>query len=224
MKQHLKEKGWKEHLAPEFEKDYFKTLKKFVKNEYAFYTVYPKKKWIFRAFNKCPFDKVDVVIIGQDPYPTEGLAHGLAFSVPDKIKKFPPSLVNIFKEIERDLAIPYPTSGNLTHWAKQGVLLLNTILTFAQEGNKNSHKDKGWELFTDAVIRLLSDKRDHLVFLLWGNSAKEKKKHINTARQHLVLESYHPSPLSAHRGFFGNNHFSQINNFLLSADEEPIRW
>ena len=223
MKKYLKEKGWRKRLAPEFDRFYLKKLEKFVNKEYKNKTVYPEKELIFNAFNECPFHKVKVVIIGQDPYPTKGLAHGLAFSVSDNIS-IPSSLAAIFGEIKRDLKREITDGSNLIRWAKQGVLLLNTILTFAPEDNKNSHKDKGWELFTDAVIHLLSDECEHLVFLLWGNSAKEKKKHINTTRQHLVLESYHPSPRSAYRGFFGNNHFSATNGFLIEKKKTPIEW
>ena len=215
------EESWKQRLMPEFDKEYFETLVGFVKQEYASTAIYPPAKLIFNAFDLCPFNKVKVVILGQDPYHGPEQAHGLCFSVPDGVDA-PPSLVNIFKEIERDLTIPRPTSGNLTRWAEQGVLLLNATLT-VRAHTAGSHQNKGWETFTDAVIRLLSTERDHLAFLLWGSYAQKKGEYIDTSR-HLVLKSPHPSPLSAHRGFFGNNHFSQVNNFLLSAGEEPIRW
>ena len=214
------EESWKHRLAPEFDKEYFSTLVNFVKQEYSSTKAYPPAGLIFNAFDLCPFDKVKVVILGQDPYHGPGQAHGLCFSVPDGIDA-PPSLVNIFKEIERDMSIPYPTSGNLTRWAEQGVLLLNATLT-VRAHQAGSHQNKGWETFTDAVIRLLNE-RDHLAFLLWGSYAQQKGAFIDTSR-HLVLKSPHPSPLSAHRGFFGNNHFSKINEFLLSAGDEPIKW
>ena len=215
------DESWKHRLAAEFEKEYFKTLVEFVKQEYTATKVYPPAKQIFNAFDLCPFHNVKVVILGQDPYHGPGQAHGLCFSVPEGIDA-PPSLMNIFKEIERDLAIPYPPSGNLTRWAEQGVLLLNATLT-VRAHQAGSHQNKGWETFTDAVIRLLSNERDHLAFLLWGAYAQQKGAYIDTSR-HLVLKSPHPSPLSAHRGFFGNNHFSKINDFLLSSGDEPIKW
>ena len=215
------DESWKHRLAAEFEKEYFQTLVEFVKQEYAATKVYPPAKQIFNAFDLCPFNNVKVVILGQDPYHGPGQAHGLCFSVPEGIDA-PPSLMNIFKEIERDLSIPYPPSGNLTRWAEQGVLLLNATLT-VRAHQAGSHQNKGWETFTDSVIRLLSNERDHLAFLLWGAYAQQKGAYIDTSR-HLVLKSPHPSPLSAHRGFFGNNHFSKINDFLLSSGDEPIKW
>ncbi|MDD6209608.1 MAG: uracil-DNA glycosylase [Bacteroidales bacterium] len=215
------EESWKHRLSNEFEKEYFEKLTSFVRQEYATTTIYPPAKLIFNAFDLCPFNKVKVVILGQDPYHGPGQAHGLCFSVPDGIE-FPPSLVNIFKEIERDLSIPYPSSGNLTRWAEQGVLLLNATLT-VRAHQAGSHQNKGWETFTDAVIRILANERDHLAFLLWGSYAQRKGEFIDTSR-HLVLKSPHPSPLSAHRGFFGNDHFSKVNEFLLSAGETPIQW
>ena len=214
------EESWKHRLAPEFDKEYFQTLVNFVKQEYSSTSVYPPAKLIFNAFDTCPFHNVKVVILGQDPYHGPGQAHGLCFSVPDGIDA-PPSLVNIFKEIERDLSIPYPKSGNLTRWAEQGVLLLNATLT-VRAHQAGSHQNKGWENFTDAVIRLLNE-RDHLAFLLWGSYAQKKGAFIDSSR-HLVLKSPHPSPLSAHRGFFGNDHFSKVNDFLLSSGDEPIKW
>lgn len=215
------EESWKHRLSNEFEKEYFEKLTAFVRQEYATTTIYPPAKLIFNAFDLCPFNKVKVVILGQDPYHGPGQAHGLCFSVPDGIE-FPPSLVNIFKEIERDLSIPYPSSGNLTRWAEQGVLLLNATLT-VRAHQAGSHQNKGWETFTDAVIRIQANERDHLAFLLWGSYAQRKGEFIDTSR-HLVLKSPHPSPLSAHRGFFGNDHFSKVNEFLLSAGETPIQW
>ena len=215
------EESWKRRLASEFEKEYFETLVNFVKREYASTTIYPPAKLIFNAFDLCPFNKVKVVILGQDPYHGPGQAHGLCFSVPEGID-FPPSLVNIFKEIERDIAIPYPQSGNLTRWARQGVLLLNATLT-VRAHQAGSHQNRGWETFTDAVIRTLTQERNHLAFLLWGAYAQKKGEFIDKSL-HLVLQSPHPSPLSAHRGFFGNNHFSKINDYLFSLGEEPIQW
>ena len=215
------EESWKRRLSSEFDKDYFVALTQFVRSEYASTTVYPPAKLIFNAFDLCPFNQVKVVILGQDPYHGPGQAHGLCFSVPDGVE-FPPSLVNIFKEIERDLSVPYPTSGDLTRWAKQGVLLLNATLT-VRAHQAGSHQNRGWETFTDAVIRILANERDHLAFLLWGSYAQKKGAFIDSSR-HLILKSPHPSPLSAHRGFFGNNHFSQVNEFLLSAGERPIDW
>lgn len=215
------EDSWKRRLAPEFGKEYFERLVNFVKQEYASTTVYPPAKLIFNAFDLCPFNRVKVVILGQDPYHGPGQAHGLCFSVPDGVD-FPPSLVNIFKEIQNEFSIPFPKSGNLIRWAKQGVLLLNATLT-VRAHQAGSHQNKGWETFTDAVIRTLAKERDHLAFILWGSYAQKKGDFIDTSR-HLVLKSPHPSPLSAPRGFFGNNHFSKVNDFLLSAGEEPIQW
>jgi len=215
------EPGWKERLKEEFEKPYFVDLTNFVKSEYATQKIYPPGNLIFNAFEQCPFEKVKVVILGQDPYHEPGQAHGLCFSVPDGIS-FPPSLQNIFKEIKNDLELPVPKSGNLEHWAKQGVFLLNATLT-VRAHLAGTHQKKGWETFTDHVIRLLSDSDDHLVFLLWGAYAQRKGELIN-AGKHLVLTSVHPSPLSAHRGFFGNHHFSKTNEFLVSHGKEPISW
>lgn len=215
------EKSWKKQLAIEFEKDYFKTLTEFVRCEYKQYTVYPPGKLIFNAFNLCPFDKVKVVIIGQDPYHGPGQAHGLCFSVNDDID-FPPSLRNIFKEIQADLGKPIPTSGNLTRWAEQGVLMLNATLT-VRAHLAGSHQRHGWEEFTDAVIRILAEQREHIVFILWGAYAQKKGAFIDRSR-HLVLTSAHPSPLSAHNGFFGNHHFSQTNDYLKAHGEKAIEW
>jgi len=215
------EESWKKHLAPEFEKDYFVQLTDFVRNEYAHTTVYPPGRLIFNAFNLCPFDRVKVVIIGQDPYHGPGQAHGLCFSVNDGIA-FPPSLQNIFKEIQADLGKPIPTSGNLTRWAEQGVLMLNATLTVRAHA-AGSHQRRGWEEFTDAAIRALNNEREHLVFILWGAYAQKKGAFIDRSR-HLVLTSPHPSPLSAHNGFFGNHHFSLTNDYLRAHGQTPIDW
>jgi len=215
------EESWKEHLQQEFEKPYFRTLTDFVRKEYAARTVYPPAKLIFNAFDSCPFNKVKVVIVGQDPYHEPGQAHGLCFSVNDGVQ-IPPSLVNIYKEIEDDLGIPAPRSGDLTRWAKQGVLLLNATLT-VQAHRAGSHQGKGWEEFTDAAIKRLAEVRNHLVFILWGAYAQRKGASID-ANRHLILKSPHPSPLSAHRGFFGNKHFSKANGYLSAHNMEPIRW
>ena len=215
------ESSWKEHLNEEFEKQYFADLTNFVKSEYAAQKIYPPGKLIFNAFEKCPFDKVKVVILGQDPYHEPGQAHGLCFSVPDGVSQ-PPSLQNIFKEIKNDLEIPIPKSGNLERWAEQGVFLLNATLT-VRSHQAGSHQKKGWETFTDNVIRMLSDSGEHLVFLLWGAYAQRKGELIN-ANKHLVLKSVHPSPLSAHRGFFGNHQFSIANKYLIAYGKQPINW
>lgn len=216
------EESWKQHLAPEFEKDYFIRLTEFVRSEYQTATIYPPGRFIFNAFNLCPFDRVKVVIIGQDPYHEPGQAHGLSFSVNDGVM-FPPSLVNIFKEIELDLGTPMPQSGNLTRWAEQGVLLLNATLT-VRARQAASHQRRGWEVFTDAVIRALSAGRDHLVFILWGGYARSKAPLIDASR-HLILQSVHPSPLSANRGgWFGNHHFSRANSYLREHGIDEIRW
>ena len=205
------EPSWKEALKDEFGKDYFGKLTDFVKTEYSSKQIFPAGSQIFNAFDQCPFDKVKVVIIGQDPYHGPGQAHGLCFSVNDGVP-FPPSLLNIFKEIERDLGIPYPQSGNLTRWAQQGVLLLNATLT-VEAHKAGSHQGKGWEEFTDAAIRHLAQEREHLVFLLWGSYAQKKGQFIDPSR-HRVLKAPHPSPLSAHRGFLGCGHFSAANQYL----------
>lgn len=212
---------WKEVLAPEFEKDYFIRLTDFVRQEYQTTTVYPPGKLIFNAFNLCPYNKVKVVIIGQDPYHGPGQAHGLCFSVNDGVP-FPPSLQNIFKEIHDDLGTPIPATGNLTRWAEQGVLMLNATLT-VRAHQAGSHQRKGWEEFTDAAIRALAEKREHLVFILWGSYAQKKGAFIDR-NKHLVLTSVHPSPLSAYNGFFGNRHFSRANEYLIQHGETPIVW
>lgn len=215
------EESWKQILSAEFEKDYFRQLTDFVRNEYRSTTVYPPGKLIFNAFNLCPFEQVKVVIIGQDPYHGPGQAHGLCFSVNDNVP-FPPSLRNIFKEIQDDLGKPIPESGNLTRWAKQGVLLLNATLT-VRAHQAGSHQRRDWEEFTDAAIRALAEQREHLVFILWGAYAQKKGAFIDRSR-HLVLTSVHPSPLSAHNGFFGNRHFSRANEYLQQHGQTPIEW
>jgi uracil-DNA glycosylase len=215
------EPSWEKHLHGEFEKDYFARLTQFVRQEYATATVYPPGKLIFNAFDLCPFDRVKVVIIGQDPYHGPGQAHGLCFSVNEGVP-FPPSLRNIFKEIHDDLGTPIPQSGDLTRWAEQGVLMLNATLT-VRAGQAGSHQRQGWEEFTDAAIRALATERTHLVFILWGAYAQKKGAFIDRTR-HLVLASAHPSPLSAYNGFFGNKHFSRANAYLVEHGETPIQW
>lgn len=216
------ESSWGEVLKDEFEKPYFKNLTDFVKNEYSQNTCYPPGKKIFSAFDHCPFDKVKVVIIGQDPYHGPGQANGLCFSVSDGIP-FPPSLQNIFREIQDDLGKPFPATGNLERWADQGVLLLNTVLTVRQ-GEANSHQGKGWEAFTDAVIQKVSDEKSDVVFMLWGGFAKKKGARVDK-QKHLVLETGHPSPLSANKGhWFGNKHFSKANEFLSQKGKQEIVW
>ena len=216
------EESWKQHVGDEFDKLYFLDLTNFVRDEYLHHTCYPPGNQIFEAFNLCPFDKVKAVIIGQDPYHEPGQAHGLCFSVNDGVP-FPPSLVNIFKEINMDLGTPMPTSGNLTRWARQGVLLLNATLT-VRAHQAASHQRRGWETFTDAAIEALSRDRNNLVFILWGGYARSKARLIDHSR-HLVLESVHPSPLSANRGgWFGNHHFSRANAYLVEHGQEAIVW
>ena len=215
------EDSWKRELAAEFEKPYFAELTEFVRSEYSATTVYPAAKLIFNAFDHCPFDKVKAVIIGQDPYHGPGQANGLCFSVNKEIK-MPPSLVNIFKEISSDTGKPMPTDGDLTRWSRQGVLLLNATLT-VRAGNAGSHQRRGWETFTDAAIRILAEKRENLVFILWGSYAQQKGAFIDRNR-HLVLTSPHPSPLSAYAGFFGNHHFTLTNDYLAKHGKEPIDW
>ncbi len=215
------ETSWKQVLASEFEKPYFKELTDFVRQEYQTSTVYPPGSYIFNAFEHCPFDKVKVVILGQDPYHEPGQAHGLSFSVQDGIP-FPPSLVNIFKELGSDLGKPTPTSGNLLRWADQGVLLLNATLT-VRAHMAGSHQNHGWETFTDAVIHKLAENRSHLVYILWGSYAQKKGTFIDATRN-LVLKSAHPSPLSAYRGFFGSKPFSKANDYLIVTGQEPIDW
>ena len=216
------EESWRRHMYEEFDKQYFVELTDFVRREYSQGECYPPGHLIFNAFNLCPFDTVELVIIGQDPYHEPGQAHGLSFSVNDGIP-FPPSLINIFKEISNDLGTPMPMSGNLTRWAEQGVLLLNATLT-VRAHQAASHQRRGWEKFTDAVIKALDAHRDHLVFILWGGYARSKAKLIDSSR-HLVLQSVHPSPLSAnHGGWFGNHHFSRANAYLKEHGEDEIIW
>lgn len=214
--------SWNTLLSSEFEKPYFQALTAFVKKEYSEHTCYPKGKEIFAAFDKCPVEDLKVVLLGQDPYHGEGQANGLSFSVRDGIAH-PPSLVNIFREIEEDLKLPYPESGNLSRWAEQGVLLLNATLT-VRANTAGSHQGQGWETFTDAVIKSISDNCQHIVFLLWGSFAKKKIALIDT-QKHCVLSSGHPSPLSANRGYwFGNKHFSKTNAYLTSVGKQAIDW
>lgn len=215
------EESWRERLQPEFDAPYFEQLTDFVRHEYATTRVYPPGREMFAAFEACPFERVKVVILGQDPYHEPGQAHGLCFSVNDGVP-FPPSLQNIFKEIHDDIGTPVPMSGNLTRWANQGVLLLNATLT-VRAHQAGSHQNRGWERFTDAVIHRLAEEREHLVFILWGAYAQRKGEFIDRAK-HLVLQSPHPSPLSAHRGFFGNHHFSRTNEYLVAHGMEPILW
>jgi uracil-DNA glycosylase len=214
--------SWKSILSQEFEKSYFSQLTSFVRSEYKRYTCYPKGNEIFSAFDRCSFEDVKVVILGQDPYHGEGQANGLCFSVHESVPH-PPSLMNIYKELEQDIGKPYPVSGDLSDWADQGVLLLNATLT-VRDSEAGSHQRQGWEAFTDAVIQHLSKEKENLVFLLWGGYAKKKGSKIDQNR-HLVLTSGHPSPLSANRGYwFGNKHFSQTNAYLEKIGKPQIRW
>jgi uracil-DNA glycosylase len=215
------EDSWKARLKEEFEKEYFNKLTEFVREEYRISTVYPPASLIFNSFNLCPFDNTRAVIIGQDPYHGPGQAHGLCFSVRDGVD-FPPSLNNIFKEIELDLKFKKPQSGNLERWARQGVLLLNATLT-VRAHQAGSHQRKGWEQFTDAVISSINGEKENIVFFLWGAYAQKKGETIDRSR-HLVLESVHPSPLSASRGFFGNSHFSKCNEYLKNHGIPPVDW
>jgi uracil-DNA glycosylase len=213
--------SWYEKLKAEFEKPYFVELTEFVREDVKNYTVYPSGSLIFNAFEKCSFEDVKVVLIGQDPYHGPGQANGLCFSVNDGVK-FPPSLVNIFKEIKSDIGQDFPASGNLERWAEQGVLLLNATLTVRAD-TPGSHQKRGWEQFTDEVIRVVSEQKEEVVFLLWGAYA-QKKGEIIDASKHLVLKSAHPSPFSADKGFFGNKHFSKTNTYLVSKGKNPIQW
>lgn len=215
------DESWRQVLQPEFDKPYFELLTDFVRQAYATRQCFPPAKYIFRAFDLCPFDKVRVVIIGQDPYHDVNQAHGLCFSVQDGVK-IPPSLENIYKELHRDLGKPIPISGNLTHWAEQGVLLLNATLT-VEAHKAGSHQGKGWEELTDAAIQVLNNQRENIVFMLWGSYAQRKGQFIDRKR-HLVLTAVHPSPLSAYRGFIGCGHFSQANNYLQQHGLAPIAW
>jgi uracil-DNA glycosylase len=215
------EKSWGERLSNEFRSDYFKQLKIFLLEEKKKYRIFPPGQLIFNAFNKTPFDKVKVVILGQDPYHGYNQAHGLSFSV-QKGVTMPPSLINIFKELKEDIGFTMPNNGDLTKWAEQGVFLLNATLT-VRESQAGSHYNKGWEKFTDAAIKILSDEKENLVFMLWGNYAQAKQSFIDT-NKHLVLKAAHPSPLSANRGFLGCKHFSKANEYLVSKNITPIDW
>jgi len=215
------EESWKEKLADVFATDEWGRVSAFVKGEYKTQKVYPAPKNIFTAFDLCPFDEVEVVLLGQDPYHGVGQAHGLSFSVPEGVR-IPPSLQNIYKELASDVGAEIPESGNLGHWAQQGVLLLNATLT-VRAGQPGSHQKKGWEEFTDTVIQKLNDEREHLVFMLWGNYAKNKGEYIDREK-HLVLEAAHPSPYSANAGFFGCQHFSKANEYLEKHGKKVIHW
>lgn len=212
---------WKEILQEEFHKEYFKNLAEFVRNEYAKNKVYPPGSLIFHAFDACPLSAIRVVILGQDPYHGPGQAHGLAFSVNDGVP-FPPSLKNIFKEVKDDTGAALPSSGNLDRWAKQGVFLLNAMLT-VRAGSPGSHQNKGWEIFTDSVIHKISELKEHVVFLLWGAYAQKKSELIDGSK-HYILKAPHPSPFSADRGFFGCKHFSKANDFLVTKGLPKIDW
>lgn len=215
------EQSWKDVLESEFAKEYFTSLTEQVRAAYLSSTVFPPPKLIFNAFELCPFDNVKVVILGQDPYHGKGQAHGLSFSVPDGVRP-PPSLQNIYKEIQADIGTPIPESGNLERWAKQGVLLLNSTLT-VELSQAGSHQGFGWERFTEAVIETISEKKEHVVFLLWGKFAQNKAHFIDESK-HLVLKAPHPSPFSAHSGFFGCKHFSKTNTYLTEHGLDPIEW
>lgn len=215
------EPSWKSRLQDEFEKEYFINLANFVKKEYKQNKIYPPGPLIFNAFDKCPYDNLKVVILGQDPYHGPGQAHGLCFSVKEGVA-FPPSLTNIFKEIYNDIGTQPPETGNLERWAEQGVLLLNATLS-VRAGQAGSHQNKGWEQFTDEVVRLIATEKEHIVFILWGSYAQKKGESIDRTK-HLVLESPHPSPLSANRGFFGNKHFSKTNDYLVEHGLDPVKW
>lgn len=212
---------WKALLEEEFSKPYFEELTRFVKEEYATHRIYPRGSNIFRAFDKCPLDKLKVVIIGQDPYHGPGQAHGLCFSVMEGVPH-PPSLQNIFKEVASDIGTPIPSSGNLDRWAEQGVLLLNSVLT-VREHEAASHAGKGWEQFTDAVVRKIAQEKQGVVYLLWGSYA-QRKGAIVDPQTNCILKAVHPSPLSAYRGFLGCKHFSQANDYLISTGQTPINW
>lgn len=213
--------SWKSLLQAEFDKPYFEELTRFVKAEYAQGSVFPAGRNIFRAFDKCPFDKLKVVIIGQDPYHGVGQANGLCFSVDDGVQ-YPPSLQNIFKEIQDDIGTPIPQSGNLDRWAEQGVLLLNAVLT-VRAHQAASHAGRGWEQFTDAVVRTIAERKEGVVYMLWGNYA-QRKGQIADPERNLILKSVHPSPLSVYRGFFGCKHFSKANDYLIKLGKEPVVW
>ncbi len=217
----IQDPTWNRLLKDEFDKEYYSLLEQYVNEQYSLYDCYPPKEQIFRAFELCPFDKVKVVILGQDPYHGPGQANGLCFSVQNGIK-FPPSLLNIFKEIRNDIGQEIPLTGDLTHWAEQGVLMMNATLSVRHK-EAGSHQKRGWETFTDAVIELLSKNKKDIVFILWGAYAQKKASLIDTNRHH-ILSSAHPSPLSAHAGFWNNNHFSRTNAYLLDIGEDAIEW
>ncbi len=218
------EESWRLNLQNEFEKKYFVELVSFVKQQYVLNpnSIFPKGSQIFRAFEACPFDQLKVVILGQDPYPTKGHAHGLCFSCDTNVRPLPKSLQNMFKELESDLGVKAPAHGDLNFWAEQGVLLLNAILT-VQEGKPLSHANKGWEQFTDAVISVINEKANGIIFLLWGAPAQQKGKHIDETK-HIVIKAPHPSPLSAYRGFFGSKPFSRVNEELKKLGKGEIAW
>ncbi|MFM1854554.1 MAG: hypothetical protein RL164_1872 [Bacteroidota bacterium] len=218
------DESWRAVLAAEFEKPYFAELIQKVRAAYQEkpQQIFPKGAQIFRAFDACPFHQVKVVILGQDPYPTKGHAHGLCFSVEPNVRPLPKSLNNIFKELQADLSVPFPENGNLIAWAQQGVLLLNSVLT-VEEGLPDSHKNFGWETFTDVVIAQINAQKNNVVFILWGAKAAQKASFIDNSK-HLILKSVHPSPLSAHRGFFGCRHFSKTNAFLRMTQQQEIQW
>lgn len=218
------DKSWKQELSSEFEKEYFKSLIEFVKSEYETHlnSIFPKENQIFRAFDACPFDQVKVVILGQDPYPTRGHAHGLCFSVESDVRPLPKSLNNIYKELNSDLGIAPRENGDLAQWSEQGVLLLNSVLT-VREGEANSHKGKGWECFTDAVIEKLANNREGIVYILWGAKAQQKGTVVD-ASKNKIITSPHPSPLSSYRGFFDSKPFSQTNEYLVQQGLAPIQW
>jgi uracil-DNA glycosylase len=216
--------SWKEPLEAEFEKPYFKSLVEFVRNAYLQYPgqIFPKGNEIFRAFDACTFDNLKVVILGQDPYPTRGHAHGLCFSCDASVRPLPKSLQNIFKELQDDLGVTPPQNGDLNHWAEQGILLLNSILTVS-EGQPLSHAKRGWEEFTDAVIETINNEKSGVIFVLWGSPAQAKAARVDVNKHH-VLRAPHPSPLSAHRGFFGSKPFSHINSILEQQGRTPVKW
>lgn len=218
------EPSWKQMLTNEFKQPYFASLVNFVKHEYESHPnrIFPRGDQIFKAFDACPFEKVKVVVLGQDPYPTKGHAHGLCFSVEKDVHPIPRSLQNIYKELYSDLGNDIPDNGSLVHWAEQGVLLLNSVLT-VREGSPDSHAKKGWELFTDAVIECLNQNKTEIVYILWGSKAQRKAENVNI-HDNLVLMSPHPSPLSASRGFFGCGHFSKTNEYLVSKNKTAINW
>ncbi|MDR0801817.1 uracil-DNA glycosylase [Fluviicola sp.] len=216
--------SWEKALQKSFDAPYFKNLVHFVKQEYHQFPsqVFPEGKYLFRAFDSCPFDQLKVVILGQDPYPTRGHAHGLCFSCDAHVRPLPKSLQNIFKELEDDLGIKAPANGDLNHWANQGVLLLNSLLT-VREGQPLSHANRGWEKFTDEVIEAINNEREGIIFVLWGSPAQAKASRVDT-NKHIILKAPHPSPLSAHRGFFGSKPFSKINEILVRQGKDPIKW